>query len=196
MAAQGLAVASANYRMYPAAKYPDFLDDAAEAVAWAFKNLGNYGKIKGIYVGGSSAGGFLSQMLCFDKTWLAKYGIRVMDVAGFIHNAGQPTCHFNVLRERGIDKRRVMIDETAPLYHVGEDEEYPPMLILVSDNDIKCRYEQTMLLISVLKRFGHTENVKFKLLNGKHCAHVYAEDQNDENAFGRCALDFIKEIDA
>ena len=123
MVSHGIAVVSANYRMYPEAKYPDFLVDAADAVAWVFKNIKNYGKIKGIYVGGSSAGGYISQMLCFDKAWLSKHGINPTDVAGFIHDAGQPTCHFNVLRERGIDSRRVIIDESAPLYHVGKDEQ-------------------------------------------------------------------------
>lgn len=48
--------------------------------------------------GGSSAGGYISQMLCFDKTWLSKHGIKATDISGFIHDAGQPTCHFNVLR--------------------------------------------------------------------------------------------------
>ena len=33
MVSQGIAVVSANYRMYPTAKYPDFIVDAANAVA-------------------------------------------------------------------------------------------------------------------------------------------------------------------
>lgn len=53
MVSQGFAVVSANYRMYPKAKYPDFLVEAADAVAWVFQNMGNYGKVKGIYVSGT-----------------------------------------------------------------------------------------------------------------------------------------------
>ena len=71
-------------------------------------------------------------MLCFDKRWLASYGISPIDIAGFVHDAGQPTCHFRVLQERGIHKHRVIVDDSAPLYHVGEDETYPPMLVLFS----------------------------------------------------------------
>ena len=41
MVSHGVAVVSANYRMYPDAKYPDFLVDAADAVAWVFENIGN-----------------------------------------------------------------------------------------------------------------------------------------------------------
>lgn len=191
LVSQGIAVVSANYRMYPHAKYPDFLIDAADATAWVFKNIGNYGKIKDIYVGGSSAGGYISQMLCFDKAWLSNHGITPTDVAGFIHDAGQPTCHFNVLRERGLDTRRVIIDDSAPLYHIGESEQYPPMLIIVSDNDMENRYEQTMLLVSTLKHFDHFEKVQLKVMNGTHCAYVGATDQNGESVLGKLIAEFI-----
>ena len=191
MISQGIAVVSANYRMYPNAKYPDFLIDASDATAWVFKNIENYGKIKDIYLGGSSAGGYISQMLCFDETWLSKHGIKPTDFAGFIHDAGQPTCHFNVLRERGLDTRRVIIDDSAPLYHIGADEQYPPMLIIVSDNDMQNRFEQTMLLVSTLKHFGHSKNVQLKIMNGRHCAYVNAVDQNGESVFGKLVMGFI-----
>lgn len=188
---KGIAVVSANYRMYPDAKYPDFIEDAASAVAWTYRNMGQYGKVKGIYVGGSSAGGYLSQMLCFDKSWLGKHGISPMDMAGFILDAGQPTCHFNVLRERNIDSRRVIVNEAAPLYHVGEDDSYPPMLIIVSDHDMKNRLEQTQLLVSTLDHFGHAEKVQCTVMNGTHCAYINAADQNGESVFGKIIHGFI-----
>ena len=191
LVSNGIAVISANYRMYPNASYPDFLDDAADATAWVFNNMNKYGKINGVYVGGSSAGGYISQMLCFDERWLSKHGIKPTDISGFIHDAGQPTCHFNVLNERGLDTRRVIIDESAPLYHIGESEKYPPMLIIVSDNDLPNRYEQTMLLISTLKQFGHSEKVKLKLMNGGHCAYVNTLDQNGQSILGKLVEDFI-----
>lgn len=192
LTSHGIAAVSANYRMYPGAKYPDFLSDAADAVAWVFENIGKYGKVKGIYVGGSSAGGYISQMLCFDKSWLAPHGISPMDIAGFVHDAGQPTCHFNVLRERGIDTRRVIVDDSAPLYHIGEDSQYPPMLIIVSDNDMKNRYEQTKLMVSTLSHFGHSDKVHLHVVSGTHCAYVGADDENGESVFGKMVAEFIK----
>ena len=191
LAAHGVAVVSANYRMYPTAKYPDFLEDAATATAWVFVNMKTYGEVTGLYVGGSSAGGYISQMLCFDKQYLARHGIAPMDIAGFIHDAGQPTAHFNVLRERGIDSRRVIVDESAPLYHIGVDEIYPPMLIIVSDNDMQNRYEQTMLLVSTLKHFGHTENVQLQVMASTHCAYVGKADEHGESIFGNLVHQFI-----
>ena len=187
-----IAVVSADYIMYPKAKYPDFLTDSAEAVAWVMKNIGAYGKCEGLYVGGSSAGGYISQMLCFDKKYLGAHGIKPTDITGFIHDAGQPTCHFNVLRERGIDSRRVIVDESCSLYHVGEDKEYPPMLIIYSDNDMQNRPEQTVLLASTLKHFGHTENVTVKMMHGNHCEYVNKMDEQGESVFGKLLYEYIK----
>lgn len=191
LASDGVAVVSAEYRMYPSAKYPDFLEDAAAATAWVLEHIREYGNVTGIYVGGSSAGGYLSQMLCFNSALLAKHGKSPLDIDGFVLDAGQPTAHFNVLREKGIDTRRVVVDETAPLYYVGLDEKYPNMLILVSDNDMPGRYEQTLTLVATLKNFGHADNVTLKVMHGKHCAYVYESDEDGHNIFSKMVLDYI-----
>ena len=165
-----IALVAANYRMYPSAVFPEFVRDAAAAVGWTFRNIGDFGKAKGIYVGGSSAGGYLSMMLCFDKSYLAPYGIHPTQIAGYVHDAGQPTSHFNVLREKGLDSRRIIVDETAPLYFIGQDAEYAPMLFLVSDDDMENRYEQTMLVLSTLKHFRYDlSKVELKVMHGRHC---------------------------
>lgn len=190
LAAKGIAVVTANYRMYPNAKYPEFLQDSARAVAWVKQNLPSYGTVQGIYVGGSSAGGYISQMLCFDPSYYAEFGVESTDIAGYVHDAGQPTCHFNVLRERGIDTRRVIVDESAPLYHIVADQPYPPMLIIVSDNDIQNRYEQTLLLQSTLNHFGYGDRVRVQLMHGNHCAYV---SDAGSSTFGGLISDFIFE---
>ncbi len=193
LTAHGVAVVSANYRMYPTAKYPDFVQDAAAAVAWAHRHIGEYGTAEGFYVGGSSAGGYLTMMLCFDRSWLAPHGIRPCDITGYIHDAGQPTCHFNVLHERGLDDRRVIIDESAPLYHIEADRDYPPMLIIVSDRDLTNRYEQTMLLVSTLRHFGYGDRVELLTMQGTHCAYVQALDEQGDSVFGRMCLEYIRQ---
>lgn len=191
LVANGVAVVMANYRMYPQAKYPDFLRDSAKAVAWVIRHMPSYGSVNGVYVGGSSAGGYISQMLCFDRSWLSAYGVRPQDIAGFIHDAGQPTCHFNVLRERGLDTRRVIVDDSAPLYHIDASGQYPRMLIIVSDNDMENRYEQTMLLVSTLKHFGHSAGVTLKVMHGGHCAYINQVDAEGASVLGTMISDFI-----
>lgn len=188
LAKNNIAFVSINYRMYPQAVYPEYIRDAAEAVGWIYKNITSYGKCDGIYIGGSSAGGYISMMLCFDNKYLAPYKISSEIIRGYIHDAGQPTTHFNILRERGIDAKRVIVDEAAPLFHIGRSSSYPPMLFIVSDDDMENRYEQTQLVISTLRHFRYNENaIKLQLMHGKHCQYTNTEK------FGEIVCDFIKE---
>lgn len=187
---RNIAVISADYRMYPNAKFPEFIEDSADAVAWAFRHIREYGNCNRLFVGGSSAGGYLSMMLCFNPHWLENVGVDPAAVAGYIHDAGQPTSHFNVLREQGLDTRRVIVDETAPLYYVGLQESYRPMLFLVSDDDMTNRYEQTVLMLSTLKHFGH-DIAESRVLHGTHCQHDNTLDENGDSVFGKLIFDFI-----
>ncbi|HHY81663.1 MAG TPA: alpha/beta hydrolase [Clostridiales bacterium] len=193
----GIAVAAANYRMYPDAKYPEFIEDAASAVNWVFRNIENYGHCNNIFIAGSSAGAYLSMMLCFDKKYLGKYGINPNDIAGYIFDAGQPATHFNILKERGLDTRRVIIDEAAPIYHIGENQIQSPMMILVAEHDIPNRLEQTYLLCSTLKIFGYDEKkLIFKLMKGyQHVEYTNAFDVNNNNVFAVMIRDFIRSIE-
>ena len=188
----GVAAASVEYRKYPDAAYPDFLEDCAQAVAWLKEHISEYGDCKRIFVGGSSAGGYVSMMLCFDKQWLGKYGIDPMDIDGFVHDAGQPTKHFNVLKEAGIDTRRVIVDETAPLYYVGMAEQYPPMFFIVSDEDMENRLEQTQLMISTLRHFGH--EAPLKICHGNHCHYVKAINDDGTSPLAEMVLDFMQKV--
>lgn len=190
LAERGVAVISANYRMYPDCAYPDFIEDGSSVVAWAFENMESYGKTEGIYVGGSSAGGYISMMLCFDGKWLGAHGIDPLRVAGWFHDAGQPTAHYEVLRRTGRDDRRVIIDETAPIFHIGLNKEYSRMRFIVSDNDMANRYEQTMLMLKTLECFG-VKNYDHVLMHGDHCAYCGARDEDGNVKLGVMILNFL-----
>ena len=190
---RGIAYVSANYRMFPNANYPDFVRDAASAVAWVKNNLPKKGANGKIFVGGSSAGGYLSMMLCFDRTHLGYYDIEPETITGYIHDAGQPTTHFIVLKSKGIDPRRVIIDETAPLYHVGIAKEYAPMIFINAENDIENRRSQTALMLSTMTHFGYDmSKVRTKLFEGySHCGYIKPEGVEE---FGKVVTDFMKEF--
>ena len=194
LAERGIAVASVEYRMYPDAKFPDFIVDCADSIRFLRDHIGEYGKCRRMYVGGSSAGGYLSMMLCFDRKYLEAVGMKPTDIAAYIHDAGQPTAHFNVLKKEGEDGRRVIVDERAPMYFVGMDAEYSPMLFIVSDEDMFARYEQTLLMVKTLEHFGHKENVYLSLQHSKHCKYVFKRDDDGESVFAKIVLSFIDKL--
>ena len=62
-----LVVVGVNYSLLPRVTVRETLDDAAEAVAWVFSHIAEYGgDPRKIVVTGHSAGGYLSMMLCLD----------------------------------------------------------------------------------------------------------------------------------
>lgn len=185
-----IALVSANYKLYPDAKYPEFIFDGAKVVKWAKDNY-KLLKTDKIYVGGSSAGGYISMMLCFDKRYLESVNLSNADICGYFHDAGQPTAHFRVLMERGLDHRRVVVDESAPLYYVGLMESYPRMRFIVSDNDMPARLEQILLIEKTLDYFKIYNHDRV-LMHGKHTAYVGHVDENGKNVYGELIVDFIK----
>lgn len=179
--ARGKAVISANYRMYPNAAFPDFLEDAAMVVAWAKEHMKEYKKINKIFVGGSSAGAWITAMLALDLQYLGKHGIPTTDINGYIIDSAQTTTHFNVLRERGLDTKRIMVDDAAPVYFVNENTVFPNMFIIVSDDDMPCRLEQNLMFVKTLEMFGCPEEKRiYKLMEGfKHCKYDGLEEFAD-----------------
>lgn len=166
----GIAVASANYRMYPKAQYPDYLEDATDAVAWAAQRAEEAGVP--VFIGGSSAGGYITMMLCF-APFLARVGLAPEAIAGFVLDAGQPTTHFNVLRERGEDSRRIVVDEAAPLFHIQGDAPLRPLLIFLAEEDMPGRYEQTLLLRRTLLHFEYPPSLItwHEMAGYRHCGY-------------------------
>lgn len=181
LAVGGKAIISANYRMYPNAAFPDFLEDAAMVVNWAKKHMKEYQKINKLFVGGSSAGAWMTAMLAFDPTYLAKYDIATTDVTGYIINSAQTTTHFNVLRERGLNTKRIMVDDAAPVYFLNENTVFPNVYIIVSDDDMPCRLEQNLMFMKTMEMFGcPSEKLTYKLMKGfKHCRYDKTEEFTD-----------------
>lgn len=191
----GLATVSVEYRMFPNHAYPDFIRDAAASVAWVKREIASYGGSGKVYVGGFSAGAYLSMMLCFDPQWLAAEGLKPLDVAGYLHGSAQATAHFNVLKYAGVDPRRVIIDESAPIWHITADSVVPPMLILVSDNDMENRLNQNQLLVGTMKHMGLDMNkVDYRVLHGTHCSFCKEVDAYGNPVFPRITLEFLRNI--
>src|SRR5690606_8110805 len=127
---KGIAVVAVNYRLSPKVEAPAYIDDAAAAIAWTFKHIGEYGgNPNKIFISGHSAGGYLVAMVGLDKSWLQQYGEDADRLAGIIDFSGHAITHMTVRAERGIKDTQPIVDELAPLYHVRNDA---PLLVLIT----------------------------------------------------------------
>ncbi|MGX5819332.1 alpha/beta hydrolase [Chitinophaga lutea] len=153
---QGLVVIAVNYRLSPKVNCPAYIEDAAAAVAWAFRHAAEYnGDTARIYVAGHSAGGYLTAMIGLDKQWLARYDIDANRIAALFPFSAQAITHFTVRKERGIRDTQPVIDAFAPLYHVRADA--PPMYLTTGDREMEMlgRYEENAYLARMMSLAGH-----------------------------------------
>ena len=89
LASRGYLAVIADYRLYPDVHYPEILQDAARAVAWAAMESGRHGGDPArLFVMGHSAGAYNAAMLALDASLLARHGMRPHDLRGWIGLAG------------------------------------------------------------------------------------------------------------
>lgn len=82
-AAAGLTVVIPNYRIYPEAVFPSFMEDAAGAVAWVHRNLRRPdGSPRPIVLVGHSAGAHIAVLLALDERYLADARVPARAIAG------------------------------------------------------------------------------------------------------------------
>ena len=153
---RGFAVVDVNYRLFPKAKCPAYIDDAAMAVAWVFNHIAEYGGTpEQIYVGGHSAGGYLALMVTLAEEYMEKYGADADRIVKAYPVSGQTTTHYAIRAERGISRDLPVIDHMAPSNNVKK--EGAPIVLITGDRNLEmmARYEENAHLYALLKHFGH-----------------------------------------
>ncbi|WP_424625225.1 alpha/beta hydrolase [Achromobacter marplatensis] len=135
LASRGIVAVIADYRLYPEARYPTFLQDAAQVVAWTQQHIGGYGGDPGrVFVAGHSAGGYIAAMLALDPRWLRGAGTAPGTLAGWIGLAGP----YDFLPIVARDVRPVFLfpdtpADSQPIHHVSAAA--PPGLLLTGAAD-------------------------------------------------------------
>jgi acetyl esterase/lipase len=154
LAKAGYVTVVADYRLYPQASFPSFLEDSAAAVAWVDKNVpGASGRI---VVAGHSAGAYNAAMLACDKRYLDAAGPGRKTLAGFIGMAGPydfvPTdTTAQILASP--DDRSIM-----PIKTVDGGE--PPTLLLVAEGDDTVHTGNSDRLAARMKELGDSVEIR------------------------------------
>jgi len=135
LARRGFVVVVPDYRLYPQVRYPDFLDDGAQAVAWTQREIANYGgDPKRVFVMGHSSGAYNAAMLALDERWLGKQGIKPDSLRGWIGLAGP----YDFLPVQNETTRPVFLypdtpADSQPVNHVRKGA--PPALLIAAYTD-------------------------------------------------------------
>ena len=166
---KGFAVVGVEYRLSPKVSAPSYIEDAAAAVSWVFKNIEKYGGNKKlIFISGHSAGAYLGTIITMDKSYLAKYNIDPMEIAGLISFSGQVITHFTIRKEQGIKSTQPSIDKYAPINFVRA--ETPPILLITGDREMELlgRYEENAYFLRMMKLNNNKNSRLFELQGFNH----------------------------
>jgi acetyl esterase/lipase len=158
-ASEGFVVAIADYRLYPAVKYPAFLEDSAAAFAFVHAHASQYGGDPGrIFLAGHSAGAYNAIMLVSDPHYLKDAGADIFQVRGAIGLAGPydflPLTDPGLIAMFGGRARK----ETQPITYI--DGKRPPMLLAAGTGDETVGPGNTTRMAAKLRSFGSPVEVK------------------------------------
>ena len=135
LASRGIVVVIADYRLYPQVRYPAFLQDGAQAVAWTHQHIADYGADpQQLYVMGHSSGAYNASMLALDARWLYEVGLSPAVFKGWIGLAGP----YDFLPIENREVRPVFFfpdspPASQPINHVSAGA--PPSLLIASTDD-------------------------------------------------------------
>ena len=134
--AAGVVCMVPDYRVWPEVGFPGFVQDAAQAVAWARRNAAAHGGAADrLVLMGHSAGAHIATLLALDDDYLAAEGLRpATAVRGVVGLAGP----YDFLPLRSPTLQAIFGPEsgwaeTQPVNHVAPGA--PPMLLATGDAD-------------------------------------------------------------
>ncbi|MEJ1965801.1 MAG: alpha/beta hydrolase [Gammaproteobacteria bacterium] len=89
LAERGYITVLPDYRLYPDVKFPDFLDDAAHAVAWVQQHAQEFGgDPHRVVLMGHSAGAYTAAYLALNREFLARRGAKPEWIVGLVGLSG------------------------------------------------------------------------------------------------------------
>ena len=153
-AARGYTTVVPDYRLYPAVRFPGFVEDGALAVAWVRKNLmtGDSGAQRLVLMG-HSAGAQIAGLLALDPRYLAAQGLPEGAVDGWVGLAGpyvfEPLKYRNI---RPIFEGEVPAERARAINFARSDA--PPSLLIHGLDDTTVQPRNSAELTARLKEAG------------------------------------------
>jgi acetyl esterase/lipase len=164
LAAHGVLVIVPDYRKAPAHPFPEFMADAAAAVAWARAHARDFGgDPERLFLAGHSAGAHMAALLGTDARYLRAVGLRPRQLRGVIGLSGP----YDFLPITDARLRVVFGDgplwrDSQPVGFVDGDE--PPFLLLTGGADLLVRPRLSERLAGELRARG--EPVELHVVDG------------------------------
>ncbi len=156
LARQGFLVAVPDYRLFPEVRFPGFLQDAAQAVAWTLGHVEAHGGDAGsMFLMGHSAGAYNAVMLALAPEYLLAAGASTARLAGVIGLAGP----YDFLPFGGSYLRKIFetggdVAKTQPISFARADA--PPLFLLTGGADRAVLPRNTTVLAARLRALGGT----------------------------------------
>jgi acetyl esterase/lipase len=160
LARQGFLTIIPDYRKYPEIRFPTFVKDAAQAVAWIHDTIGARGGRPGrVHLAGHSSGAHVAALLAADESYLEAEGKSVRDVVRSFAGLAGPyafTPEDPDLRDMfGPPERYAQM--RVPTFIAGTE---PPMLLLHGADDTTVgAFNHQLLADQIRTRGGNVEVV-------------------------------------
>lgn len=153
LAARGFVTVVADYRLFPDAAFPEFMEDAVRAYGWVDAHIAQNGK-RPIVLIGHSAGAYMAALLALDASYRARFAPRAAAPAGLVGMAGpysfDPTTWPTT---RDVFSRAANNpDEARPVAYVNAAA--PPTLLLYGLRDEIVSPENRIKLANALTEHG------------------------------------------
>ncbi|MBF5046254.1 alpha/beta hydrolase [Aggregicoccus sp. 17bor-14] len=164
---RGWAWASANYRLAPAVRHPEQVQDLARAVGWLYRNASARGLDPQRFVlCGFSAGAHLVALLVADPRYLAAEGVPLSAVRGVVLLDG---AGYDVPRHAALSPRLRQVfhvafgepgpawEDASPVTHLRQKRAVPPFLVFYTGEGPRAGQQARLLTRALEHAGGHAE---------------------------------------
>ncbi len=170
LSSRGIIAVVADYRVYPQVRYPEFVRDSAQAVAWTLQHIAQYGgDEKRVFVMGHSAGAYNAAMVALDARWLQQAGASPQQLRGWIGLAGPyDFLPIDVENVKPIFHFPDTPADSQPSFHVSAAS--PPALLIASHQDTVVNAVRNTAGMAALLRQQQVEVEEIYFDNTSHAS--------------------------